>query len=158
MSHKAETAHNIEKKLKAFAEACRNNGLKLTHQRMEIYRELARALDHPTVETLYKRLRPAMPSLSLDTVYRTLTTFEKNGLVIRVETLDNQARFEAETKTHHHIFCKICGMITDFRWQNFDRKKLPPKISQWGTIEKKNVLLHGICHNCLAGDQESDKF
>ena len=35
--------------------ACRKAGLKATHQRMEIYRELAQTEDHPDAETIFKR-------------------------------------------------------------------------------------------------------
>ena len=86
----------IQKKLENFETACRESGLKVTHQRLEIFRELAAADDHPTAETLYNRLQKVMPTLSLDTVYRTLTTFEEHDLISRVQTTESHARFEAE--------------------------------------------------------------
>jgi Fur family transcriptional regulator, peroxide stress response regulator len=53
----------------AFEKACRAAELKVTHQRLEIYRELVQAKDHPSADILYKRiLTPVMngkPALSL---------------------------------------------------------------------------------------------
>ena len=47
----------LQKKLEHFETACRGAGLKVTHQRLEIFRELAKTSDHPTAEALYKRLQ-----------------------------------------------------------------------------------------------------
>ncbi|MBC8317138.1 MAG: transcriptional repressor, partial [Desulfobulbaceae bacterium] len=63
---------SVQGKLRDFEKACRKANLKITHQRLEIFRELAKALDHPSAESLYKRLQKKLPTLSLDTVYRTL--------------------------------------------------------------------------------------
>jgi len=139
---------NLEQKLRNFEQACRNVDLKLTHQRLEIFRELAVAGDHPSAETLYKRLLKRMPTLSLDTVYRTLATFEKHRLITKVGTVESQARFEADMDRHHHAICRQCGAITDFNWSSFDATQLPKEISGWGRVDKKNITLHGICGKC----------
>lgn len=128
--------------------ACRKAGLKLTPQRLEIFRELAKASDHPLAETIHRRLLPRLPSLSLDTVYRTLATFEKYSLITRVDSRESQARFERAAEDHHHVICRNCGRITDFQWHRFDETSLPPEIEHWGTISKKNATLYGICREC----------
>lgn len=128
-------------------DACRALDLKLTHQRLEIYRELASSKDHPTAEILYKSLRKSMPSLSLDTVYRTLATFKEHGLISRVQTTESHARFEAR-KGHHHAICSQCGTITDFVWNDFESSQLPEQIAKWGEVRNKQVTLHGICAQC----------
>ena len=79
--------------MKMFEEICRQKRLRVTPQRLEIYGEIACASDHPTAEILYQRLKDKMPSLSLDTVYRTLATLVNHNLVHRVEAGQNQARF-----------------------------------------------------------------
>ena len=138
----------IEKKLQYFDASCRQAGLKLTHQRREIFRELAKAKDHPSAETLHKRLLAHLPTISIDTVYRTLTTLEKHDLITRVQTAESQARFEAEMHEHHHAICRRCGAITDFEWQTFAEMELPKEIGGWGRIDQKNVTLRGICGRC----------
>ena len=62
----------IEQRMERFEEVCRNSGMKLTHQRMEIFREVAQTGDHPDAEKVYQGVRKRMPTISLDTVYRTL--------------------------------------------------------------------------------------
>ena len=62
----------------------------VTHQRQEIYRELAQAEDHPSAEALHHRLQERFPTISLDTVYRTLATFAGCGLINKVDTVESQ--------------------------------------------------------------------
>ena len=141
-----------EARLQAFREVCRKEGLKITNQRLEVFNELLNSRDHPTVEKLYHRLQPKLPAISLDTVYRTLTTLEKHGLVSRVQTMESQARFEGRTDEHHHAICRNCGKITDFNWEFSSETELPDAILNWGRIMKKSVTLYGLCKQCLNGE------
>ncbi len=139
----------IDQLVNDFNEACRRVGLKLTHQRQEIFRELAAAIDHPTAETLHQRLRQRIPTLSLDTVYRTLTTFCAHGLTQKVETVESQAHYEVVHRRHHHLICKQCREIIDFDWPSFDTAALPESIRAWGKIDSRNVVVYGVCSKCL---------
>jgi Fur family peroxide stress response transcriptional regulator len=134
--------------LSHFEKICRAAGLKLTHQRLEIFSELASSSDHPSPEALYRRLVPRMPTISLDTVYRTLATLVRYNLVQKVETVQSQVRFEAVQSPHHHLICRECQDICDFPWISFDRIKLPKKTGSWGIVERKSVVLTGICSKC----------
>ncbi len=134
--------------MQEFEDACRKAGLKITHQRLELYRELAMADDHPSAEMLYKKLIKKLPTLSLDTVYRTLATLEQNRLITKVQTQESQARYEAKMDTHHHAVCSICGTITDFTWDFFDEVQVPEIVAGWGKIMKRNAVLEGICKAC----------
>ncbi|MCP4902132.1 MAG: transcriptional repressor [bacterium] len=129
---------------------CRRRNLKLTHQRLEIYRELVTGSGHPSAEELYRRLKPRMPTLALDTVYRTLLTFENHGLIARVEALDDRARFETNLSVHHHLVCTQCRRPFDFYWPDIDQLKLPDEISSWGQVTSRHLELRGTCRHCLA--------
>ncbi|MEA3362862.1 MAG: Fur family transcriptional regulator [Thermodesulfobacteriota bacterium] len=139
----------LKNQLDAFAQACRDKDLRLTPQRLEIFKELARATDHPTAEILHQRLMQGMPTLSLDTVYRTLGTFANLNLINRVETSESQAHFEVSHVQHHHLICRECKEIIDFHWQYIDDASLPEEVHSWGRIDRKNIVVYGTCHKCL---------
>lgn len=139
---------DLLKKITFLKDTCAEKGLKLTHQRLEIFRELASATDHPSAETLYARLKKNLPTLSLDTVYRTLATFEEHGLAAKVQTIESQARYEAEIDEHHHAICRECGQITDFVWHDLDKIHMPAEIADWGRIDAQQITLHGVCGKC----------
>lgn len=143
-----------ESHLNTFEAECRKANLRLTPQRIEIYRELARASDHPSAELLHLRLLKKMPTLSLDTVYRFLNTFSEHGLVNKIETAASQARFEVATRPHHHLICKKCHQVLDFQWRFIDQAPMPDEVRQWGRIDRKNVVAYGVCGRCLQGQAE----
>jgi len=138
----------LEQIMEQFITACRKAGLKVTHQRTEIYRQLLIIADHPSAETLHKRLLSALPSISLDTVYRTLATLEQHGLIIRIQTAESQGRFEVAHKPHHHLICSRCKQVMDFYWPAIDSISLPGVADQWGQIESKTIVMYGICNSC----------
>lgn len=142
------TEEQIARLMKHFTQACRAAGLKITHQRTEIYRQLLLVADHPSAETLHKRLLPMLPTISLDTVYRTLATLEQHGLVSRIQTAESQARFEAAHEPHHHLICSRCKRVLDFHWPAVDGIDLPPAAKQWGQVDSKTIVIYGICSNC----------
>ena len=111
---KSAKRHNIHEPLQRFERICRAKGLRLTHQRSEIYRELAKYPGHPTAENVFKKVRKRLKTISLDTVYRTITTFENYGLIKRIQIFDNTARFDINISVHHHLVCIKCKKIEDF--------------------------------------------
>jgi Fur family peroxide stress response transcriptional regulator len=131
-----------------FAAACRRRGLKLTHQRTEVFRELSATDEHPDAETLYRRVRRRIPAISRDTVYRTLATLEEQGLIRRAETYTGAARFDANTEQHHHFVCVRCGRVSDFYSDALDRLRVPRSVAALGTVESAHVQVRGICRAC----------
>jgi Fur family peroxide stress response transcriptional regulator len=141
-------AKEVEKRVNSFSGVCRRYGVKATHQRSEIYRELARTDEHPDAETIYTRVRKRIPAISLDTVYRTLRLLEKEGLISRVESLNEKTRFDANTNYHHHFICTECGLIRDFykdEWNNF---RAPSDVKTMGKVNSIHVELRGLCKAC----------
>ena len=141
--------HEFQHVLGKFEQICKTAGLKVTQQRLEIYRELLESEDHPAAETLHNRLVKRLPTLSLDTVYRTLATLEKWDIVQRIETKESQARYEALASRHHHFLCDQCGKVIDFFWPTFDAIDLPA-LPGVGALGRTSVVMHGTCSGCLA--------
>lgn len=148
-----ENSDALRNMMDTFSVACRNAGLKLTHQRYRIFLELLQSSDHPAAEALHKRLLLKIPTISLDTVYRTLATFEQHGLISRVQTVESHARFEVRLRHHHHLICSVCNEIIDFQWEQFDQSTLPEEIRTWGTISTKQAAVYGVCSTCANSSQ-----
>ncbi|MBU2591277.1 MAG: transcriptional repressor [Nitrospinae bacterium] len=138
----------VEDSVERFKSSCLEAGLKLTHQRIEIYRELASIKTHPNAETLYKQLKKKMPTISLDTVYRNLSLLSDYGLIRRLETAESQARFDGDTSRHYHAICSKCKEIVDFDWEEFNGL-VPPNLLSWGRPKDINVVVCGVCSKCI---------
>ena len=64
-----------------FARALREAGLRVTQQRMALLSILMDAADHPNADELLARARDLDDSMSLATVYRTLSALVEAGLI-----------------------------------------------------------------------------
>ncbi|WP_018477186.1 Fur family transcriptional regulator [Pontibacter roseus] len=97
-------------------------GLKATHQRIVVF-ETVMALhgQHPVAEEVYQLLKPANPSISLGTVYKTLDTFVESGLINRVFTEEGGKRYDPNTEAHSHIYCSNTKEIIDFEDAELDQ-------------------------------------
>jgi Fur family peroxide stress response transcriptional regulator len=128
---------------------CEEAGIKLTHQRLEIFREIMAARDHPSAEVIYRRLREKMPTIAIDTVYRTLATFDELGIVKKLHVLGERALFDANLDRHHHFVCTRCKGVEDIYWPEFDKSILPEKAGCMGRIQSRHLELRGICNHCM---------
>jgi Fur family peroxide stress response transcriptional regulator len=143
-----------EDRLEAFAEHCRKAGLKATHQRTEIYRELAATTEHPDADTVHAGVRQRIPALSLDTVYRTLRLLEQKGVIMPVGSLGTRTRFDANLEPHHHFVCIKCGVIRDFSSASLNKVNVPQEAKHFGKPTAVQVEVKGICSQCQEGIAE----
>jgi Fur family peroxide stress response transcriptional regulator len=144
--------HEYQQRTEHLKQVCSRAGVRLTHQRLEVFREVARSHDHPDAVTVHKRLRKRMPTISLDTVYRTLWLLNDLGLISTLEPSRERTRFDANLERHHHFVCSRCGMTRDFHSEEFDDLQLPPPARAFGRIEMTRVEVRGICRDCIDGN------
>lgn len=135
--------------LNNFRETCKHHKLRVTPQRVLIYRELIKSEDHPSAEVLYERIRKRFPDISFDTVYRTLATFAKMGLIDQVDGFGTAMRFDPMTEEHHHFRCRTCGKIIDFKSDYSKKIAIPKYITKECEILKLQVTLDGFCKKCI---------
>lgn len=131
-----------------FIKKCNQHGLKITPQRITIFKEIAKANDHPSASILYKRVRKHLPNVSFDTVFRTLETFAEIGVIKQVENSGELKRFDPDMNNHHHLHCIKCKKIIDFSNPTFDALKLPSEIVKDFKVINKRVVFEGLCKDC----------
>ena len=129
-------------------EACATRGVKVTHQRLEIYRELASTEEHPNADTIYHRVRGRIPTISRDTVYRNLKMLAEHGLVSIVGMSHEPLRFDANMDFHHHFVCVQCGLIRDFCSQDLDNIAFPQEVEAFGEPVSVHLEVKGVCSTC----------
>jgi len=131
-----------------FRGKCKEKNLKITPQRIVIYKELLHSKDHPNAEILYERVKKIIPDISLDTVNRTLLTFSKIGIINIVEGYGEARRYDPHTENHHHFRCVNCNSIVDFDYKPYDDIIIPENIKKRFSVFSKKVLLEGYCNKC----------
>ena len=89
-------------------------GLKATHPRITVLRELMVSNDHPTAEAIHETIKVDNPSISLGSVYRVLDVLVDAGLIQRVSVRSGSKRYDANMNPHGHIYCLKTNKIQDF--------------------------------------------
>jgi Fur family ferric uptake transcriptional regulator len=107
---------------------CAEAGLKMTGQRRIILQVLGKSVDHPSVEDVYERAKVIDASISIATVYRTLSLLDELDLVIRHEFQEGYSRYELNWDHHHHLIDLETGKVIEF--QNEELEKLKHKIAR----------------------------
>jgi len=128
--------------------ACRQAGLKVTHQRLEVFREVATRLDHPDAEAVFRVVRARLPTVSLDTVYRTLSLLGELGLVTPLGPRRESVRFDANLARHHHYVCVRCGLTRDFESPALDTVRVPSTVKELGSVVAMQIEVRGLCAAC----------
>ncbi|MHB1286219.1 MAG: Fur family transcriptional regulator [Leptospirales bacterium] len=134
--------------LKTLRATLAGGGFRLTQQRLSIYKALESSGSHPSCEDLFRQLRPSMPSLSMDTVYRTVGTLEQSGMIRKIVSMDGVQRYDANLSNHHHFVCERCFGVWDIDWDAFDQLPLPDEIAGLGSMRACQVEFKGICLRC----------
>ncbi|MCZ4091229.1 MULTISPECIES: Fur family transcriptional regulator [Sinorhizobium] len=94
----------------------RDGGVRVTRQRAAILKILAEAEDHPDASELHRRAKEIDATVSLSTVYRTLSALEQQGVVQRHAFESATARFETADAPHHdHLIDIETGAVIEFR-------------------------------------------
>ena len=141
---------DAEKRVAHFVERCRRLGIRVTHQRLEVFRELAGSEDHPSADCVFRSVRRRVPTVSLDTIYRTLNMLAEEGVIARVGALSDRARFDGNADRHHHFVCTKCGLIRDLYCRDFDDLSPPQGVSSMGKVKSIHVEIRGVCSSCAS--------
>jgi Fur family peroxide stress response transcriptional regulator len=127
----------------------RRAGLRVTPQRLAIYRALASTDVHPSAQTLFEQLQSSLPSLSQATVYNTLQTLASHGLIQRMGDVgDGAVRYDGNPEPHVNLVCTMCYKVND-EYQ-ISLADITKQVETHSGFEAQavHVTLYGICARC----------
>lgn len=127
---------------------CKGSGLKLTPQRLTIFKILQNNKNHPTAEMIYNVVKKKFPTISLTTVYNTLETLHNMGELNKLDIDYDRVHFDPDTSVHHHFICSKCHGIEDIH-VDFNQVLDHPELkSNSKTIDQFNINFRGLCTKC----------
>ena len=141
-TNKTKSAGNILQELNA-------HGLRVTNQRALILEVIRQGQGHLDADEVYRRARKKQPRLSLSTVYRTLQTLKKLGLVEELHFNGAHHHYEIKPSTeHHHLVCLGCGNVVEFRYPLVRLVKKNVTEAKGFEITGSEVRVMGYCPTC----------
>jgi Fur family peroxide stress response transcriptional regulator len=94
--------------------ALKECGLKVTPQRIAVFDAVISLNNHPTAENVIEYIKSNHPNIATGTVYKTLETLVKCGLIKKVKTDIDVMRYDAIVERHHHLYCADSDRIEDY--------------------------------------------
>jgi len=126
----------------------RQEGLKVTPQRIAVVKYLDGNTSHPSVEEIHREVSRDFPTISLATVYNTLDTLEQIGEVRAVTIDPTRKHYDPETRPHHHLMCTSCCCIRDVFADYSSVLRVPDDLARQFRVKEAAVSFRGVCRDC----------
>jgi len=130
------------------AKILRDNGCKVTPQRLAVYDMLSHTTEHPTAEMIYQKVKEQYPTMSFATVYKSVEIFSKLGVIQVLNTGEDSFRYDAKMSEHPHIKCTKCGRVNDV--SHLDARAVESLVeNETGfKVNGHQFYFYGICPDC----------
>lgn len=126
----------------------KENGLKITPQRLAILKLLEGNRTHPTAEDIFNTLKGEYPNLSFTTVYNILNSIKEVGGIQELLIDRERAHYDPDTSPHHHIICTRCGRLMDVFYRETFEPRVPDEIREEFQVTGHQINFFGICRKC----------
>jgi Fur family transcriptional regulator, peroxide stress response regulator len=141
------------KRFETIIRKLRDNGHKITPQRLAIVRIVTESDDHPSVENIYERIRNDFPTMSLATVYRNILTIKSLGEILELGFPDGSNRYDGNKPyPHPHVICIQCKKIVDPDLGSLDEIKKEVALETNFKILNHRLDFFGVCSDCMANN------
>jgi Fur family ferric uptake transcriptional regulator len=129
----------------------RQQGHRLTPQRMQVLQVVQTQIQHLTAEEIHAAILPQQPYLDIATVYRTLQWLQSVGLVAPI-SIDGKLHYEYHSlgDHHHHLICQQCGYHIQIPDADVATLKAELRQRYGFVLQVDHLALTGRCAGCAA--------
>ncbi len=143
------------KTIAQWKKSLKEHGMRLTPQRDAILEYLESTRSHPTAQEVYEEVRKRFPYVSRATVYNTLGTMTKLGLLVEIKRAAGAVRYETDPTPHANVICLRCGSVEDvpiLAAPEVDLESMPGF-----EVVSTYVEIYGYCADCRKEMEEEEK-
>lgn len=137
----------------AIAESLRQEGYRLTPQRMMVLSIIDDSMGHISAEEIHRKVREQYPFVNISTIYRTLNLLKKLRVISETDLGEGYVRYELlERGRHHHLVCRQCG--ESFAFEHDLLKPLQRRLlKNYGfAADVDHFAIFGLCHRCRSAE------
>lgn len=121
--------------------------LAVTAQRAAVMEFLHGNTEHPCMDTIYAQVRKRFPYISRATVYNTVRTLARAGMLQEVLVQQDKTRVDSNVSRHHHFKCLRCGRIEDVPYDILTAAHVG-RHARGYHVEEVRVVMEGRCKQC----------
>ena len=155
MSPLKNSDEEVEARVGRIVQRLREQGHRITPQRLAIIQTFISDPTHPTAEQIYEGLRQLFPTMAVSTVYNTLGLLVQLGEAVEVSPATRETRFDPHVADHCHLVCLRCNAIVDVEC---------PGIVAWEDIRAEATRrgfkvvrqvheIYGLCGRCAGANE-----
>ena len=140
---------NPQVRLETMIKKLKELDFRLTPQRLAVLKILAESTGHPSVEDIFKQVKPNFPTTSLATIYKTVNLLKEIGEVVELDFSEQSNRYDGNRPyPHPHLICTKCKTIMDPDMATVEdlSKELARKTGY--EILNHRLDFFGICPRC----------
>lgn len=126
----------------------KNAGFKMTDKRKAIIDLVVENKEkYLSAKDVFEHIKPAFPTVSYDTVYRTLATLLEEDILEHMEFSDDAAKYrlKCQDEHHHHLVCIECG--STFPMDDCPMDVLTEKVGDFKVVNHR-FEIYGYCQEC----------
>jgi len=132
----------------ALLEALRSKGERITTARHALLSALDEADDHRSADELAAEVAQAHPEVHRATIYRTLETLRRLGVVEHTHLGHGPAVYHLADQVHQHLVCEDCGVVIEVAPKVFRPLERTIKRDFDFTVSSRHFALSGRCGAC----------
>lgn len=144
--------HEVNEALKTFKGYLAANHLKLTQQRLLIFKVFQSQDLMLTSEGLLERVMEMDAGISRSTVYRTIRHLHDAGIARCIRLSDGTTNYEPMGGHHSRMVCERCGRQIPLVNPYLDCLLRETARQQGFILYRFETVLHGLCHACAHAD------
>jgi Fur family transcriptional regulator, ferric uptake regulator len=127
----------------------RERGLRMTPQRQSVMRAVE-LLEHATPE----QVAEAVPEVDVTTVYRTLETLERIGMLSHTHLGHGAPSYRMAEDDHVHVICHRCAAVIDADPRLADGLARTLRESSGFILDRSHFTVFGMCADCAEINDE----
>ncbi len=136
-------------KIDGILETMRAGGLRITPQRRLIISYILKTKGAVSAQQLWEDVRIQQPDVSMDTIYRNLSSLCELGVLCRVDKLGKGSEYEFVAGRHvHYMTCTDCGRREVFDGCAVDAEALGREKLKGFRLTGHKLDLYGLCEKC----------
>ena len=91
-----------------------SKGLKVTPQRLIVFKTILNMRNHPTADNIIKAIKVDHPNISTGTIYKIVDKLVEKKMIKKIKTDKDIMRFDPTIEHHHHLYCTNSDRIEDY--------------------------------------------
>ena len=140
--------NKMKEALKSFKGYLTSNNLKLTQQRLLIFKVFMSDDSKVSSENLHQAVQSVDTTVSRSTVYRTIKHFHMAGIARCIHHGEECTCYEPMGDHCSHMICEHCGKSIPVRNPYIDCLQQETARQQGFTLFRHQTVLYGICLEC----------